>query len=134
MATVSTNKIAEAIYLALKDKNATEQKNTFRSVVEFLSRKRLLAKSSEILAHLGKIINKEKGVTLVKVYSAQKLEHKAKAHIVDNLKHRYSSKDIVLEEVLDEKLLGGMRLEIDDEVIDLTLKNKINKLQEYLIK
>jgi len=35
---------------------------------------------------------------------------------------------------VDEKLLGGFRIEVNDEVIDLTLKNKAEKLQEHLTK
>ncbi|PIP69006.1 F0F1 ATP synthase subunit delta, partial [Candidatus Nomurabacteria bacterium CG22_combo_CG10-13_8_21_14_all_32_8] len=50
------------------------------------------------------------------------------------LKERYKAKEIFLTEVLDEKLLGGMRIEVNDEIIDLTVKNKIKKLQEHLIR
>ena len=48
------------------------------------------------------------------------------------LKERYQQKEVILVEVLDEKLLGGFKMEVNDEVIDLTIKNKIGKLQEYL--
>ena len=37
-----------------------------------------------------------------------------------------------MKEILDEKLLGGIRIEINDEIIDLTVKDEIKKLQEYL--
>ena len=39
---------------------------------------------------------------------------------------------VIFKEKIDEKLLGGFRIEVNDEVIDLTLKNKIFKLEEYL--
>ena len=38
----------------------------------------------------------------------------------------------IFNEVLDEKLLGGFKIEVNDEIIDLTIKNKLEKLQEYL--
>ena len=71
---------------------------------------------------------------MVKVASASKLEEKTKIILIHDLKHRYSSKEIVLEEILNTKLLGGVRLEINDEVIDLTLRNRMNKLQTHLNK
>jgi F0F1-type ATP synthase delta subunit len=50
------------------------------------------------------------------------------------LSKRDPGKSIVLEEKIQERLLGGLRLEMDDEVIDLSLKNRINKLEAYLTK
>ena len=37
-------------------------------------------------------------------------------------------------ENLNEKLLGGFKIEVNNELIDLTLKNKIYRLQEHLIR
>ena len=48
------------------------------------------------------------------------------------MKKRYSAKEVALNPVLDKTLLGGMRVEVSDEVIDLTLKNKVEQLQKYL--
>lgn len=134
MATNSNSRIAQAIYLVLKDKPFAEQQILFRKIAQFLYRKRLLSQSSEILSQLRKITNKEEGRTAVKVYTAKKMEERTKVSLLESLKKRYSAKEIVFEEILNEKLLGGIKLEVDDEVIDLTLKNKIKKLQEYLTK
>jgi F0F1-type ATP synthase delta subunit len=34
---------------------------------------------------------------------------------------------------VDEKLLGGIKIKVGDEIIDGTLKNKIKKLENHLI-
>jgi len=132
MTTISNNEIARAIYLVSKDKSPTEQSLLYPKIIQFLARRHLLSKTSDILLKLGKIINSEEGRTIVVVKSAFRLGEKTKIELVQTLKKRYSSKEIVLDEKLDKNLLGGMRLEINDEVIDLSLKNKIGKLQEYL--
>ena len=41
---------------------------------------------------------------------------------------------MVLKESLDAGLLGGFRIEVKDEVIDLTSRNKLRKLQAHLTK
>jgi F0F1-type ATP synthase delta subunit len=67
MTTISNNDIARAIYLVAKDKG--KEPGVLKEIVSFLSRKRLLTKSPEILARLEKIVNEENGVVVVKVSS-----------------------------------------------------------------
>jgi F-type H+-transporting ATPase subunit delta len=133
MAIISNNNIARAIYSATKGKNDAEQSLIFSKVIQFLFRRRLLSKAPDILRHLNKIINDEEGRIVAKISSRGDLNEKIKRELAHALTKRYSAKEVVLSEVLDEKLLGGFKVEINDEVMDLTIKNKIGKLQEYLI-
>ncbi|MFA6325114.1 MAG: F0F1 ATP synthase subunit delta [Candidatus Paceibacterota bacterium] len=134
MANISNNDIAQAIFLFSKDKVESDQKIVSDKIINFLSRRRLLSKSTDILSRLDKIINIENEKIVVKVLSSKKIEEKNKDELIVYLKERYKAKEIILEESLDHKLLGGMRIEVNDEIIDLTVKNKIKKLQEHLIK
>jgi len=133
MTIISNNNIARAIYLATKGKNNAEQSLIFPKVIQFLFRRRLLSKAPDILLHLNKVINGEEGKIVAKISSRDNLNEKIKKELVHALTKRYSAKEVVLSEVPDGKLLGGFKVEINDEVIDLTIKNKIGKLQEYLI-
>lgn len=132
MATTTNNDIARAIYLSSKDGGHTPQ--FYKNVTQFLVRKRLLPKAKDILLHLNKIINEGEGRIEAKVSSKSELDGETKKELINSLSKRYSAKDVVLHTHLDERLLGGFRVEVDDEVIDLTIKNKIGKLQEHLTK
>lgn len=138
MAILSNNDIARAIYLVLKDNHLEARPpsggkaSKYDRIVKFLYRKRLLFKASLILSQLKKIINKEEGIMTVKITSMKKLSREAKEKLAHLLKKKYSAKNIILEEKLDGKLLGGIIVEINDEVIDLTIKNKISQLEAYL--
>ena len=134
MATLSNNDIARAIYLISKDKTNIELHDIDKKVVKFLTRRRLLSKSRDILERLSKIINHENERIIVKISSPKKLKEESKKELTLLLKKRYEAKEVVLVETLDEKLLGGIRIELNDEIIDLTVKNKIKKLQEHLIR
>lgn len=134
MTVISNNDIAKAIYFASKGKTAGELPEINSKVVRFLARRRLLSKSPDILERLNKIINQAEEKIIVNVSSVKKLKEELKKELTFFLKERYRAKEIILIETLDEKLLGGIRLEVNDEIIDLTAKNKIKKLQEYLIK
>lgn len=134
MTTLSNNDIAHAIYLVSKEKTHAELREVNSKVIKFLVRRRLLSKSPNILERLDKIINYESEKIIVKVFSARKLTEEMKRELTTFLGKRYKVKEVVLAETLDEKLLGGVKIEINDEIIDLTAKNKIKKLQEHLIR
>jgi|SRR3989338_3806030 len=134
MTAISNNQIACACCLVLKDKTPAEQFVVFKKIVQFLARKHLLSKTSDILLQLEKIINSNEQKIIAKILSAKKLSKETKKDIANSLEKRYSAKEVVLEEKIDEKLLGGFRVEANDEVIDFSMKNKIVKLKSYLTK
>lgn len=132
MTVVSSKNIAHAIYLASKDKNHEEQSFVAKKTLQFLIKKRLLPKTKEILSHLKKIINEYAGVIEAKVYSSEKINEKTSNGLTQALIKRYSVKEVNLVEILDKKLIGGLKIEVNNEIIDLTLRNRIKKLQEHL--
>ncbi len=134
MTTISTNHIARAVYEAVKDKSHAEQAPVFKNTARFLARKKLLAKSENILAALARIIDTEENRLRVKVSSAKKLGENKKHELAAALQRRYGAEKIFWDESIDENLLDGFRLTIGDEVVDLSAKHKIKQLREYLIK
>ena len=134
MATISNNDIADAIYSLSKNKSREQLPLLFKNVAIFLKNRRLLSRAPDILNKLNKTIDLNEERIVAKVSSSRKLTEKAKKYLCSSLEKRYRAKEVLLIESLDEKLLGGVRIEINDEVIDLTIKKKMEKLQEYLIK
>ncbi|KKR43901.1 ATP synthase F1 subunit delta [Candidatus Nomurabacteria bacterium RIFOXYB1_FULL_39_16] len=132
MSIISNNDIAHAIYLASKDKSKEEQSLIFKNVIKFLVKKKKIARVPDILLRLGKIINNYENRIVGKIFSKEKITETQNKEINQILAHRYSVKEVILNEKIDEKLLGGFKMEVGDEVIDLTLKKKIEKLQEHL--
>lgn len=133
MATISINNIARAIYESTLEKSGESLNIVTKRAIDMISKKHLMSKSNEILNELEKIIDKKDEVVRAKISSRIKLGKKITDEIDDFIKKRYKAKKIVLEYIIDEKLLGGIKIEIGDEIIDTTLKNKVKKLQNYLI-
>lgn len=133
MSKISTKNIAKAIYESSIDKDGASLDFVVKNTLTFLHDKRLLGKSKKILEELEKIVNKEEGSLKVKIHSRHKLNKQNIDEIESFIKERYKVKSVIIDEKEDEKLLGGIKIEVGDEVMDLTLKNKIHKLQNYLI-
>ncbi len=131
MTKVSNNDIARAIYGTIKEK--AHEEGVLPKIVQFLSRKRLLTRKSGILSALSKIINQEEGRVVAKVSSKDALDAKTKEEITKAISERYGAKEVELALHIDETLIGGFKIQVEDEVVDLSIKNKISKLQAHLI-
>ena len=132
MSKLSDKGIAQAIYLVAKNKKGAELKDALLGAVSFLYRRRLFSRVPQILLHLQKIIDNTEGRVRGKIKSVGRLNEDTRRHLNHFLKKRHRAKEVALTPELDEKLLGGVRIEVADEVIDLTIKNKLNELQAYL--
>ena len=134
MNTKIQNDIAQAIYLATKDKSGSHLTGVSKKIALMLKKRRMLSRAEEILFRLRKIMNQENGVTEAKITSRAKLLDSERKTLEEFLKKRHSAQEILLEESLDDSLLGGFRIESNGEVIDLSLRNKLKKLKTHLTK
>jgi len=87
MTAISNNDIAQAIYLASKEKSHAEHSLFYPKVVEFLNKKRLLSKTPDILSRLSKIINEHEGRVVARVSSAEKINEKKHKELTTALAH-----------------------------------------------
>lgn len=133
MATISVNNLARAIYESSKGKDEAELDILTQKAIVLISKKNLISRSKEILNSLEKIIDKNEDTIRAKISSRIKIDKKMTDEIDDFIKKRYKAKKTLLEFKIDETLLGGIKIEVGDEIIDTTLKNKIKKLKNYLI-
>ena len=132
MSTISIKNIASAIYESSINKEGDELDMIIKNSTKLIAHNNLLGKSEQILTELENIIDKEQGRIRVKVKSKIKITDKINDEIIDFIKKRFKAKEVILEITEDPKLLGGIKIEIGDEIIDTTLRYKLNQLQNYL--
>lgn len=133
MAKTSPKNIALAIFESIKDKEGKAVDSIIESSSIFIRDHNLLGRKEEILNALEDIINKKNGVVKVRVSTSNNLDQKVKNEIDQFVKKRYKAKKVIIENKVIPSLLGGIRIEIGDEVIDATVSNKVNQLQKFLI-
>lgn len=133
MAIISIKNLTQAIYDSSLGKEGKVLDDILLKTATFLKNKNLLGKKEEILKSLEKIINKEQRIIKIKVSAETKLKTETQKEIEEFIKKKYKTKEVIIEEKIDPKLLGGIKIEIGDDIIDATLSNKIKQLQTYLI-
>ena len=134
MATLSINNLAKAVYESSKGKSQKELDELVLNTALLMKDKRLLGKKDTFLLALEKIIDTEEKIIRVKISTKEKLGEELKRKLEDFIKERYKVKEVIMINSEDPELLGGIKVEIGNEIIDYTLKNRLNKLQSYLIK
>ena len=71
-------------------------------------------------------------VRLVEVETSHKLEPAQIESLKVLFQNKYQS-DIEIEEIVNDQLLAGIKVKINDEVIDLSLQNRFNQIKQQLI-
>lgn len=73
----------------------------------------------------------ERGVVEVTAVTAHELSAAAKADIEARIKQLYpDAKQIVISEVLDPEVVGGVRLELPHQQLDLSVRAKLNRFKQ----
>jgi len=133
MAKISPKNIAEAVYEATENKSGQDLVAALKHSAQTIKDKRMLGKSNEILFALQNIFDKKTGTIRMKVTTAKSLELNKRSKLEDEIKEKYKAQNIISEFFEKEELLGGIKIEVGDEVLDNTYKNKLQRLEKFLI-
>jgi len=131
---ISPKNFAEAVHKATEGKSGKDLAGVITRSVQLLKDKRMLSKSDEVLSALQNILDKETGTVRMKVTTGESLGSHAKSKLEHETKEKYKAKHVIGEFFEKEELLGGVRIEVYDEVFDNTYRNRMNKLEAHLTK
>lgn len=96
------------------------------SVLSGKSRERLL---EEITNQFLRLYNQHQGIIDVRVVSAAELSAEQKKELEKELEAS-TGKKILLETEVDQELIGGLKVIIDDTVTDGTVKHKLDRIRD----
>ena len=82
---------------------------------------------AEIKAEFEKLYNEEKNIKTVDVTSAIQLSDEQKNRVIEKLQNKLN-KQIIANWQIDENIIGGLIIKVDDDVINSSLKNKLEKI------
>ncbi|MEK7190509.1 MAG: F0F1 ATP synthase subunit delta [Patescibacteria group bacterium] len=132
MVKISPKNIAEAVYEATEGKSGQNLALTLRRSVQVLAGKRMLGRSGEVLGALQNIFDKKTGTVRMKVTTAKPLGPLEKSKLESQVKEKYKMQIVLGEFFEKEELLGGTRIEIGDEILNDTYRNKLEQLENFL--
>ena len=122
MAKASRRDIA-AVILALSDKYS--DKKLANAVAAYVVDERRTSELDAILREVSKLRSEQTGIVEATITSAFPVSDKLKKQI----KSLLEQDKLVINEVIDKDVIGGVRVETSEKSLDLTVRNRLNKLK-----
>ncbi len=80
-----------------------------------------------------KLANEERGVADATVYSVRILTEEEQQSISKTFAERISVKELRVENVIDQDLVGGIKVKIGNRIFDGSVSGKLNRIQRQLV-
>lgn len=126
---ISLKKYAEALVVSLeneKDSKKTAQKiNTLLKILTKRKQSKLIKRLPEIFKKIWLERNKQVEVTAVLPYETSPEELKKLEKLIEGV----LKKEVFITTRIDKEIIGGMKLEFDDYLVDATVKTQLKNLK-----
>lgn len=86
----------------------------------------------DVFKEYEKLAHEFLNVKVVKIYSASKLDEDVEKQLLSFFENK-KDHNYILEKYINNNLISGFKLVIDDEVYDASLKNRLDKLKEKVL-
>lgn len=103
------------------------------SLVKLLCEKKRFDLFDYVCRDYEALYNEASKILPAKVRTATPLSQEEEKRLVETLEKKSGNK-VKLEIVIDEKILGGMIIELDGKIIDGSLKTRLNRIKEVIDK
>ncbi len=127
----SAKQYAQALMDSLQDTGPKDQEKVLDNFVKLLAENNDLRLFDQIEQEFHKMDLAAKGIKQVEVRSAHPLNKENEKAILDELNKLVKGK-VELKKEVDERLIGGVIIQMEDQVIDASVKNQLEQLKDNL--
>jgi len=122
---------AQALYDSLEGTDPKDVDLVLNNFVEVLAINNDVRIFPEIEEEFHKLELARQGKKLAEVITAHPITKENEREIIKEL-NKIVKGDLELKKKIDEKILGGVVVKIDDQLIDASVKDELNKLKDEL--
>jgi F-type H+-transporting ATPase subunit delta len=130
---ITAKQYAQTLYDLTEGKSKQEIEKSIADFASYIYKERKLKLAEKIFEQFTAIYSKEKGIIETEITTAQKLESSQEDNVKSYVKEKYQAKEVVLKNIIDENIKGGIILKVRDEVVDGSVKGKLAELKKILI-
>jgi F-type H+-transporting ATPase subunit delta len=122
---------AQALIEALQDTNPKDQEKVLDNFVKVLADNNNLRLFDQITEEFHKLDLAKKGIVQATATSAHPISKENEKAIIEEL-NKLAQKKIELKTEVNEKLIGGVIIRMEDQMIDASVKNQLEQLKSNL--
>jgi F-type H+-transporting ATPase subunit delta len=124
---------AQALHDAVSDTKPADLDKVLDNFAKVLVENGDLRVFEEIAEEFHKLELKAKGIKQVEVISAHPLDSSTERQVLDEM-NRLANSKVQIKKKIDENLIGGVVIRMDDLEIDASVKNNLKQLKDNLVK
>ena len=110
----------------------SEQDESFSNFLSIMISNKKVYFLDEVYKLFDEMVLDDNNTTVAQVETAYALSDAQKTSIIKNLSEKYDKK-IHINEVLNTSLLAGIKISINNQVTDYSVRNKLNLMKEQII-
>jgi F-type H+-transporting ATPase subunit delta len=129
---ISINQYARSLYESTADKSESDVDIFLVNFVKVLAKNRQTKLAVKIIKKFGELYNKENGIAEVEAISSRKLEADQIKQIEKFIQEKYSVREVIIDNKIDESIKGGIILKIGDEILDASVERQLRELKKSL--
>ena len=130
----SVQQYAKTLLEITENKSEKEISGIAVRFIETLNKNGQFKESEKIIEKFSELYNAKHGIVEAEIITRYKIQDTRYKQIEDFLKAKYKAKEVVIKNVVDEKIKGGIIIKIGDEVLDGSIKFQLNRLEKALMK
>jgi F-type H+-transporting ATPase subunit delta len=134
MAALRTKQLAAVLLDLTNGATEEESRKTVKEFAAYLAKKGLLKKAGKIMEEYATLYNTKHSVVDATVTLVARLDEKNRMDLREALKKKHDAREVHILEKVDQRLIGGMKIQIGDTVYDSSIQNSLNQLQAQLLK
>ena len=114
------------------DKTESEISKVLKEYVKLLAKKGLISKSDLIVDEYNKQRSKDENILEATLSVRYPLHKDMKSKLEKFLKAEFGGNQTHITEKIDESILGGVKIQVDDWILDHTIKGRLTSLEKAL--
>ncbi|HAT73983.1 MAG: ATP synthase subunit delta [Candidatus Moranbacteria bacterium GW2011_GWF2_36_839] len=131
---ITATQYAKSLYEVTREKSQSEIGVVTENFVKVLAKNRQAKLAVKIIKKFEELYNKENGIAEVEAISSRKLEADQIGQIEKFIKEKYSAREVLINNKIDENIKGGIILKIGDEIMDASVERQLRELKKSLVK
>ncbi len=129
MASPTRTELSKALLSVINKTN--DQQKLAKAIAHYLSEKRQTRELDAVMRDVARL-RAEKGIIEATVISAFPLNETLKRDIRSLIAKEQKTEKIIINEVIDPSVLGGIRIETGEQQLDVTVQAKLHRLKRAI--
>ena len=130
---ISAQQYAQTLFDLTYGKSEFEIEKYVADFARYIHRNRKLKLADKIVEQFSKIYNQKNGIVEAEITTRKKIGEAEIKKMKQHILKKYQARKVVLKNTIDESLKGGFVLKVGDEVVDGSVKGKLNALKKFLV-